>query len=57
MSYLYFYAVKTTTDGLLLQDDPTRLLPWSAKWGPHTEPVNCKSLTMTLRRAPVRSTI
>ena len=43
-------------DGLALQRDLDHLQCWSARWGLVLNPVKCKTLTVTLRRAPVRTT-
>ena len=50
-----FRKIISPVDGLLLQDDLNRLTSWSLKWGLTLNPSKCKSFTMTLRRAPVRT--
>ena len=50
-----FQRIETADDGQLLQDDLARLTSWSAKWRLSLNPAKCKSFTMTLRRAPVRT--
>ena len=50
-----FRRIETADDGQLLQDDLARLTSWSAKWRLSLNPAKCKSFTMTLRRAPVRT--
>ena len=50
-----YRKIKTQDDCFLLQDDLTRLALWSEKWGLKLNPIKCKSFTMTLRRAPVRT--
>ena len=50
-----FRRVENPSDGQMLQDDLCRLTSWSDKWGLSLNPAKCKSFTMTLRRAPVRT--
>ena len=50
-----FRRVENLSDGQMLQDDLCRLTSWSDKWGLSLNPAKCKSFTMTLRRAPVRT--
>ena len=50
-----FRKVCTPMDGEVLQRDLDRLQTWSAKWGLSLNPTKCKTLTVTLRRAPVQT--
>ena len=50
-----FRKIKTPSDGKLLQEDIASLERWSVKWGLKLNPEKCKSFSMTLRRAPVRT--
>ena len=51
-----FRKVYTPMDGVTLQRDLDRLQCWSVKWGLSLNPTKCKTLTVTLRRAPVQTT-
>ena len=50
-----FRKIVSPSDGLLLQQDLGRLAAWSVRWGLTLNPSKCKSFTITLRRAPVRT--
>ena len=50
-----FRKIVSPADGLLLQEDLNRLTAWSVRWGLTLNPSKCKSFTITLRRAPVRT--
>ena len=50
-----FRKITSPADARLLQDDLDRLTAWSFRWGLTLNPSKCKSLTMTLRREPVRT--
>ena len=50
-----YRKIVSPADGLLLQEDLRRLEAWSVRWGLTLNPSKCKSFTMTLRRAPVRT--
>ena len=50
-----FRKIKSPSDGKLLQEDLDRLGAWSIRWGLKLNPQKCKSFSMTLRRAPVRT--
>ena len=50
-----FRKIVSPSDGLLLQEDLDRLTAWSVRWGLALNPKKCKSFTITLRRAPVRT--
>ena len=51
-----FRKVVSLHDGVALQRDLDRLRCWSTRWGLSLNPDKCKTLTVTLRRAPVRTT-
>ena len=51
-----FRQIASPADGVALQRDLDRLQCWSAKWGLALNPIKCKALTVTLRRAPVQTT-
>ena len=50
-----FRKITTRSDQITLQDDLNRMASWSVKWGLKLNPIKCKSFTITLRRAPVRT--
>ena len=50
-----FRKIESPSDGKLLQEDLSRLESWSIRWGLKLNPEKCKSFSMTLRRAPVRT--
>ena len=50
-----FRKITSPADGLLIQRDLDHLSAWSVRWGLTLNPAKCKSFTMTLRRAPVRT--
>ena len=50
-----FRKIEAPSDGKLLQEDLDRLRTWSIRWGLKLNPQKCKSFSMTLRRAPVRT--
>ena len=50
-----FRKIVSPGDGLLLQENLSRLTAWSVRWGLTLNPSKCKSFTITLRRAPVRT--
>ena len=50
-----FRKIESPSDGKRLQDDLDRLKSWSIRWGLKLNPEKCRSFSMTLRRAPVRT--
>ena len=50
-----FRKIQSPSDGKLLQDDLASLERWSVRWGLKLNPQKCRSFSMTLRRAPVRT--
>ena len=51
-----YRKITTPQDAATLQTDIDRLSSWSATWGLSLNPAKCKAFSVTLRRAPVRTT-